>query len=994
MHNDSLSSAFAASVKKNPDKVAVKFLNKTISYQQLDQRACQFAQFISRYISPDEKHPTLLFCLERSEFTIITMLACIKLGIAYVPFDPCTPDEHLNYVIDDCRPLLMIVSCKHAGRQNRCREIYVEDIPSGHHHVVTQPYPLFEQKIAAIMYTSGSTGKPKGVVITQRGILRLVCHASPFQFSEQAIIAQCSNIAFDASTLEIWGALLNGATLVIVPYETVIDSQAFAAQLRSDRISDLWLTVALFNQLVSEDPAMFGSLNNVLTGGDALNPKTIQAVLSSATPPRALWNAYGQTENTVFTTLHRIVAADCLRDSIPIGCPVSGSQCYVLDAYLHPVKAGDIGELYVSGSGLASGYLNQPEKTAEAFLSNPFYQEEIQHTPQSASLLLYKTGDRVRRLADGALDFIDRMDNQVKIRGYRVEPGEVEHQLASLQDVSQAIVGVKNLNGQKQLIAWCVSELSAAEILRRLRQIVPAYMVPADLQTIERVPLTPNGKVDRKRLPAADFSSADSQKTLPQNDTERQLAAIWQQLLQKDRSYYRQDNFFAVGGHSLLVIRMINLIRHQLGVTLTVDDICNSESLAEPATLICGKSFASDDDEGQQIARDCELNMSRFVSAPDLEIKRLLLTGATGFLGIHLLSALQQRIPDATLYCLVRGEEGITRLQENARQYQLAIDPARIVCLNGNLDRPRLGLEASEWQILAGEIDAIYHCGAGINNQQRYDRLRATNVSSTLELLSLCTQGQMKKFFFISTLAAAQRQDNRILEKAIASKPPVKNGFVQTKWVCEKLLTQAFSRGLHGAIYRMGNMSGSTRNGISNVTSNHILKMIKGCLQQGIAPAWPGYRLDVSPVDLLTTLLVDSSLRRLSPDCAFNLGHITTYCWQMLLAMIAGSRYPLRFVDGDEWATKWVPQIGCDNALYPYKSFYQTPQSPVSEMIDHSLVAQAAYKIDKCKLLDTYLHFWLKSGFISDPAGPPAFCPITPAEAASSADNSAMVHQY
>ncbi|CAM4022465.1 non-ribosomal peptide synthetase [Rahnella bruchi] len=962
-HTGSVLTFFNQQVQIRPDAPAVSDFERQFSYRELDARA----DILARQLQNREGNlygKRVVFALDRTSDTVALIIALLKLGAIYVPFDPEHPDDRLLYILKDCAATCLITESRYRHRQTLRPEYDMADLLVAP-VVGTMPVCAVSQladEVAYIMYTSGSTGEPKGVEVLHQGILRLVIDAAPYQVSQNAVMAQAGNIAFDASTLEIWGALLNGAHLIVIPYHTVIDSQALPATLAKYQITDAWFTVALFNQLASEDPSAFGCLEHLLIGGDALNPAIVASVLASDAPPAHIWNGYGPTENTTFTTLHPITIEDCQKDAIPIGRPIAGTVCYVLDKQHRLLPPGVPGELYASGLGLAKGYLNKPEKTDETFIPNPFWHESVKGS--FATPVMYKTGDRVRWTENGTLDFLGRADNQVKIRGYRLEPGEVEHRLCELETVTQAIVNARTLHGQKQLVAWCVSESPASEILRTFRRHVPAYMVPANLQVIDSIPLTPNGKVDKKRLPPVNDAATTSQKTLPQNDTERLCAEIWQQLLKTDLPCYREDNFFNIGGHSLLVVKMTDLICRKLGKMLSVADVFNCENLAELAAHIQGESV-SHNDEYQQIMQDSQLTPEGFISAGDIPLKCLLLTGATGFLGIYLLATLQQQLPDATVYCLVRGEKGGARLRQTAQTYQLTIDERRINWVHGDLEQPNIGLSEQTWQALAENIDAIYHCGAWVNHLHRYSTLRAANVISTLDLMKLCTFGRQKQFFYISTLSAAARQDCRLLEKTIADAPPMNNGYVQSKWVCEKLLSEAFSKGLNGGIYRMGNITGSTRNGISNVETNHTLNLIKGCLQQGVAPEWPGYHLDISPVDVLATLLVTSSIHHFYPDCALNLGHVSGVSWRNLLESIAKNGYPLQFVSADEWATQWVPKISSENALYLFKSFYLTPQHYSREEIDHILVTDADYSIDLPELLRVYTDFWLKSGFLA-----------------------------
>lgn len=950
-------------VSTTPNAIAVCDPVRRYTYQQLDRKARRLANALEKYAG-DLSYKKVAFALERDANTVVVMLAILYAGGVYVPFDPAHPDERLNYVLEDSGAVLLITTPRHAQRQARYPEYLLDALlnETVEERVPNQPTAI--RDTVAIMYTSGSTGAPKGVEVPEGGILRLVVEAKPYQISRASVVAQAGNIAFDAATLEIWGALLNGAKLVVIPYETVIDSSALAETLASHSITDAWFTVALFNQLANENPQAFGNLDNLLIGGDALTPSLVAAVLDSGKPPRQIWNGYGPTENTTFTTLHPISRQDCDRASIPIGRPISGTTCYVLSPHQNLLPTGMPGELYTSGEGVSRGYLNKAGKTAEVFVPNPFWNAE--QVGSAASRTMYKTGDKVRWLENGTLEFLGRVDNQVKIRGYRLDPGEVEYQLCQLQDVTQAIVSVMTWQQQKHLVAWCVSSRSSEEVLSAFRNRAPAYMIPTVLLTVEAFPLTPNGKVDRKQLPAIDFDARETKGTPPQGTMECVLADIWQQLLATRRPCCREDNFFAIGGHSLLVIKMTDLIQQQTGKVVSVATVFKCTTLAELATHLEGKQENHDKEEALLLEQDCKLEAMSFPAMTDDAPREILLTGASGFLGIYLLETLQRTLPNAVIHCVLRGEHALQRLCSHAKDYQLTLDKARIRVIHGDLNRPKLGLAAEQWQQLEDTIESIYHCGAWVNHLHSYTTLKAANVESTLDLLRLCQRGKAKKFYYVSTLSAAPQKEGIIFEHQLADTPPMKNGYVQSKWVCEKLMAQAFARGLQGAVYRMGNITGSTQNGISNAQTNHTLNLIKGCLQQNVAPEWPSYCLDISPVDKLAQLLVQHSVSTQKAEQCFNLGWLSAISWSQLLQQVAPEPDKLRFVSGEAWSLEWVPQIQSDNALYPFKSFYLTPQPQLTPTVEHELVKAEQQRLNVVSVIDLYLRYWIESGFFDD----------------------------
>jgi thioester reductase-like protein len=525
--------------------------------------------------------------------------------------------------------------------------------------------------------------------------------------------------------------------------------------------------------------------------------------------------------------------------------------------------------------------------------------------------------------------------------------------------------------GDKRLVAYVIPEPATHLEPEQLRAYVSTslanYMIPSAFVQLAAFPLTPNGKLDRGALPAPDLSAMITHEfEAPQSELERQLAAIWQDLLQVER-VGRQDNFFELGGHSLLVIKLCALFAKRVGKTLMVATVFATASLAALAASVEGEVEGSGDDTAQ-MQRDQHLAPMNFISTPEVDFDAVLLTGASGFLGIHLLVEIQQQFPLAHVYCLVRTHAGLQRLRQAAKRYHLHMDETRLQLLHGDLNQPRLGLDLTQWQDLEQKIDVIYHCGAWVNHLHHYTALREANVQSTRELLGLCCQGRAKQMFYISTLSAALQEGNVVRENRLASSSPLDNGYVQTKWVSEHLMMQAFAAGLQGAVYRMGNITGSTQYGCSNVETNHLLSLVKGCLQQGVAPNWRDFQLDISPVDTLAYLVVSASRNQHCLNRAFNLAHLMTISWDSLLMSIARKGHALRFVAPDIWAQEWVTKMGSDNALYPFKSFYLVPHEYTPyEDVEKVLVDDEGMAFDLTQLLETYYQYWLQSGFLPAP---------------------------
>jgi acyl-coenzyme A synthetase/AMP-(fatty) acid ligase/acyl carrier protein len=419
-----------------------------------------------------------------------------------------------------------------------------------------------------VMYTSGSTGQPKGVAVSHRAVVRLVLNTDYFHGGPGEVFLQLAPMAFDASTFELWAPLLTGGKLIIAP-PGALSLEEIGQVIRQHGVTVLWLTAGLFHLMVDERLGDLTGVRQLLAGGDVLSVAHVERALREL-PECRLINGYGPTESTTFASCHAIALAD-LRTSVPIGRPIANTTVYVLDRQMTLVPVGVPGELYLGGVGLARGYLGRPALTAERFLPDPF-------PPASGNEpggRLYRTGDRARWLAGGMLEFLGRLDDQVKLSGYRIEPGEIETVLVQHPEVCAAAVIVRaDRPGDKRLVAYVVPvrRLEAVSELRSfLQQRLPDYMVPSVFVVLDQLPLSPNGKIDRRALPAPEPATPQHQETFiaPRTTVEELLAGIWALVLQLERVSI-QDNFFALGGHSLLATQVISRVRTEFGVELPV----------------------------------------------------------------------------------------------------------------------------------------------------------------------------------------------------------------------------------------------------------------------------------------------------------------------------------------------------------------------------------------------------------------------------------------
>ena len=553
-----------------PDKVALIFRGSDVSYSELNRRANLLAHRLLRMGVGTESLVGL--CVERSPEMIVAMVAILKAGAAYVPFDATYPAERLEFMIADTNVSVMLtqkaLASSIAGNRN-LSAILLDELPSeGLIGDDQNPQsPATASSLAYVMYTSGSTGRPKGVMVENRSIVRLVFNTNYCQFGPEEVFLQLAPISFDASTFEIWGALLHGATVVIMPPQPP-SLQEIGDHIREHKVTTMWLTAGLFHLFVDQRLEDLRPLRQLLAGGDSLSSTHVRKVLESL-PHLTLINGYGPTENTTFTCCHTMRHGDVIPNSVSIGRPISSTFVYLMNHEFQPVPFGEVGELCAGGDGVSRGYLNSPELTAEKFANDPFSSDP--------GARFYRTGDLARWQPDGTLEFLGRSDSQVKILGHRIELGEIETVLLQHPAVRQACVNAQaDAAGNKRLVAYYVSDpqrsTSAEQLKAFLSVKLPAYMLPTAFVFVNAIPLTPNGKVDRGALPAFNEAKEPSSQHGKGTDLEEKLAGLWKEVLGTQRIGL-DENFFDLGGDSLLLVAVHSQLQKILQREIQITDL-------------------------------------------------------------------------------------------------------------------------------------------------------------------------------------------------------------------------------------------------------------------------------------------------------------------------------------------------------------------------------------------------------------------------------------
>ncbi|MCB1053924.1 MAG: amino acid adenylation domain-containing protein, partial [Acidobacteria bacterium] len=568
---------FAETAGEYPDSVAVVAGDRSLTYAELAAQVDRLALWLRDHgVGPEVR---VGLCVDRSLDMVVAHLAILQAGGAYVPLAPEYPEERLRFMVEDSGAALVLTQegldarLPADGAPKFLLEAVVAEA-SAREAVgasFAAPDPL---QLAYVMYTSGSTGRPKGVAIPHRGIVRLVRGANYADLGPDEVFLQLAPMSFDLSTLELWAPLLNGGRVVLMPPEKP-SPESVEAAIRDFGVTTIWLTAGFFHVMVDERLEGLRPLRQLLAGGDVLSPHRVRQVLELEGGPRVI-DGYGPTENTTFTSCHGMDAADEVGTTVSIGRPVSNSWVFVLDRFGQLVPAGVAGELYTGGDGLARGYAGRPALTAERFVPDAFGVGER----------LYRTGDVVRWVGEGRLEFLGRSDQQVKVRGFRIEPGEVEAAMLARPEVGQAVVTVfETAGGDKRLVAYVVPaaghDVDTTVLRHRLSEELPDFMVPGAIVKMAELPLSANNKLDRKALPAPDveLTRAAAEYVAPRGPLEGIVAEIWAQVLEVQR-VGRGEDFFALGGHSLLATQVMSRIRQALAVEAPLRLLFESPTVA------------------------------------------------------------------------------------------------------------------------------------------------------------------------------------------------------------------------------------------------------------------------------------------------------------------------------------------------------------------------------------------------------------------------------
>ncbi len=805
--------------RRQPDAVAVRCRGESVDYRQLDSDADRLACRLSAAGAGAGR--VVAAYLPRSAGLVTTFVATLRSGAVYLPLDPATPPQRLRYILDDAQPALVVTDVAGAARlEGVSRPVLTidGDEPLGDPAQVPAPENIGPDDPAYLIYTSGSTGRPKGVVVGHRGLSNLLASVGPvLGLQPGSQFLHVASPAFDAAVFEVGLALAYGASVCVGTEQDQSHGPTLADTLQREQVTHLVLVPSMLAEVPVRD---FPDLDTVCVAGEEFPP----ALAARWAERHTVLNFYGPTECSVATSYARIDPA--MRTRLPIGRPIGNAEVFVLNEQLEPVPVGVPGELCIGGAVLAQHYLRRPGLTAERFVPHPF--------SSAPGARLYRSGDRVAWRPDGMLDFLGRLDTQVKIHGLRIELGEIEAALCRHPDVRQAACTVVSTAGRPSLVGWIVADQHATDDTLRefLRAELPSYMVPSSFARLAALPHNTSGKVDRAALPTARPVLARAHRPVPPRTArERQVAQIWAQVLGVDQVGIH-DNFFDLGGDSLLAARIVVSMAGIGDEPVTLRQLFACPTVAQLVAAGAGTAGAAPTVAG---AQDAEADLDELLPTPlpsrSTGPGAVLLTGATGFLGAFVLRELLNTAT-SDVYCLVRASDAAhawQRLRAQDERYALGgvFDSPRVHVLVGDLDAPRLGLSEQTYASLAADLREIYHCAAMVDAVSSYDRAAATNIGGTRELLALATSRRLKPVHFASTHGAGW---------ADAAIPTDRlSGYIATKRQAERLLQAARGRGVPVSILRLPRLAGDSRTGCTN-ERDVVFRYLRLALQIGSVP--------------------------------------------------------------------------------------------------------------------------------------------------------------
>ncbi|KAJ5172812.1 non-ribosomal peptide synthetase [Penicillium capsulatum] len=918
--------------RQNPNAIAVVDGDVSRSYSELFSESNDLAQKLKSQenIGSEELFAIILGPGIKQ---VIAQLAVRLAGGTCVPIEPSLPERRIQEMLHDIN-VKHIVTERHTPVHLTGFTLTYVDLPVQKSPSIPGWKLCPGADRSHILFTSGSTGRPKPVQIKASGIMHLAKNlVLPLVPVDR--VAEFNNPGFDISIFEIWVTLISGATIVCIPRQVATDPHGLSSFLKEHRVSVSFLTAALFEIIAFACPSVFSTLSHVLLGGEAPNTRAMKKVLEQG-PPIHIWNTYGPTECITMTTMFEVTLEEANGPRISIGRPIGDMEVFLLDENQVPISEyGKPGEIYIAGPQQSLGYLNRPRENETYFV--PIPARNLGKHDDTGVIRLYRTGDLGEWRPDSdILDFCGRSDTQIKHGGFRVELREIEQTLLRYEAVQSAVVirqPSKTVSQAHALVAFLIVDNNTAQdpgpISDFARKILPSYMVPNIFEIVQELPLTVNGKVDRKGLLERRIALQEqtdeylSRGMVNSSNKKTILQNLWKDLLSRP-AIHDDDDFFALGGTSMKAAALIALIQDQTGRQVSMNELYEHSRLSDLARHIDPPQSAATgnapDDTGVWM-KDVDL-VDDITLVPDWQSEdegRVFLTGVTGFVGAHLVHELMHRSSVKQIACLVRpldNQSPVKRVKEALDTYDLWPESEsciqKLLVLEGDMADPTLGLGLAKFAWLADWASVIFHLGAKVNFCESYREHRASNILGTCNVLQLAATGRRKPFHYVSSVDAWGPTGNILGTRELFEDGPLQPhvqglrydlGYAQSQWAAESMVRRMRDRGLPIVIYRPGFIIGHSETGASN-PKDFMVRLIVGSIQLGL---WPKLtqNFEYTPVDYVISAMLHVSSSKKNLGRSYSLlppNPRESVTVEGTCHVINDAGYPVKIVNYEDWA--------------------------------------------------------------------------------------------
>ncbi|MGN7824029.1 amino acid adenylation domain-containing protein [Chitinophaga sp. 22536] len=937
--------------RATPEKVALVLGEKSLTYKALNEISNQWAHYLQQ--SGVKAGSLVAFCIEQSVEKIVCMLAILKAGGAYVPLDTSHPKARLEYMLKDAAAPVLITSSRFENSFAAYNGHIV--LTDGEHTMASvrglpidfTSAAITPQSLIYVIYTSGTTGRPKGVMVEHEQVANFMqCYGGYLQLDSAARALQFTSTGFDASATDLWLPLTMGATLYLYPDNRIVGDELWRF-ITEHEISVLpFISPSVLATLPVHDS--MGALKVICVGGEACPEPVVRRWKNRV----RLVNGYGPTEATILVSYF---VYDDDHPATTIGRPNANSSFYILDAHMQVVPIGQPGELYIGGAQVARGYWRLPELTREKFLANPFVtEEEIAHDWKR----IYKTGDLARYLPDGNVEFLGRNDTQVKIRGVRIELSEVENVLSGLPGVVQAVVIVQEDKYDERTLLACIvhqegklqgerNQQVTQEIRKALQLELPAQMVPSAFLFLDKLPVNAHGKIDKQalNLQSREIIEAIFPEGVSFHACEQVIKAIWSEVLQQ-KDINVSDNFFELGGHSILITQVYKRLPAVFRTKITLPELFDYVTIEALAARI--RAGLTGDEKMAEAKRDDNYLLSDVYLSPDITIEgaidprsirnpeNIFLTGATGFVGCHLLAELLTSTK-ANIYCLVRAADESAALERirtvfrNNRIPDEQFVESRIKAVAGDLTQYQLGIPDEQFNELCEVIDIIYHSGSSVSYIEPYNYMKGSNIGGLNEIIRLAAARKLKCLALLSTVAVFgwQSYDTQQYFRAEDDSimPGLKYiqkdmGYAKTKWVMEQILALAASQGLPTVLFRLGFVMSHSQTGANGLDQMWSM-LVRNCIRHKAYPLAVGIKEELVTVDYVCKAMVHITSQ---PEAIGRKFHLTPRVeddvdWITFFSRLKKNfGFDLKAVCYREWMELWKNNE--EDIFYPYLSLF------------------------------------------------------------------------